>query len=356
MIEGSSQTERLPYLDGWRGLAITSVLIGHFFGMFPLGAYGVELFFVLSGRLMADILFVKQMPLPKFFRRRFSRIYPALLVLVLALGGLTIVGKATGFVDEGVSLVAAISSLVFFANYAEVLGWTDGGLLGHVWSLAVEEHCYALLALFALMLARNQRHAVVLCLALGVLAMANGVRLFVEGAGGVHEIYWRTDVRLAPVFLSAGLYLLIRRMKSPPGTLAVACALASVPIYLLAEPLPVKYILPTALLAFAVNAIDFAPRPVIRLLSSRLLTGIGIISYSLYLWQQPFFVVTNGSSLAVGGVFVAALASYWLVEKPARQWLNSRWGRPRAEAQAVDPDQPVPGAQAEAAAAPASGP
>ena len=40
MIEGSAQTERLPYLDGWRGLAITSVLIGHFFGMFPLGAYG----------------------------------------------------------------------------------------------------------------------------------------------------------------------------------------------------------------------------------------------------------------------------------------------------------------------------
>ena len=329
MIEGAAQTERLSYLDGWRGLAILSVLIGHFFGVFPMGAYGVELFFVLSGRLMADILFVKRMPLGKFFRRRFSRIYPALLFLVLALGALTLAGRAVGAVDEGVSLVAAVTSLVFFANYAEVLGWTDGGLLGHVWSLAVEEHCYALLAFLALTLARNQQKAMIICLGLASLAMANGVRLYLDGAGGVHEIYWRTDVRLAPVFLSAGLYLLIRKMKSPPGSLAAACVLVSLPIYLLVDPLPLKYIVPTILLAFAVNTIDFAPKAVLGLLSWRPLVGVGMISYSLYLWQQPFFVVTRGSSLAIAPVFVAALLSYWVVEKPVRLWLNERWGRTR---------------------------
>ena len=50
-----------------------------------LGRFGVELFFVLSGRLMAEILFVQKMPLD-FFLRRFSRVYPALFVFVLAMG------------------------------------------------------------------------------------------------------------------------------------------------------------------------------------------------------------------------------------------------------------------------------
>jgi peptidoglycan/LPS O-acetylase OafA/YrhL len=55
-----SGSGRLSYLDGWRGLAIICVLAGHFLFIksFNLGPFGVELFFVLSGRLMADILFV----------------------------------------------------------------------------------------------------------------------------------------------------------------------------------------------------------------------------------------------------------------------------------------------------------
>ncbi|TIU24619.1 MAG: acyltransferase, partial [Mesorhizobium sp.] len=75
---------RLAYLDGWRGLSIALVLIGHFFPVpgINLGVLGVEFFFVLSGRLMGEILFIERFPLKKFFKRRFSRIYPALLVFV----------------------------------------------------------------------------------------------------------------------------------------------------------------------------------------------------------------------------------------------------------------------------------
>jgi len=74
-------------LDGWRGLAILGVLFDHFVTKsgINLGRFGVELFFVLSGRLMAEILFVQKMPLD-FFLRRFSRVYPALFVFVLAMG------------------------------------------------------------------------------------------------------------------------------------------------------------------------------------------------------------------------------------------------------------------------------
>ena len=71
---------RFGYLDGWRGIAIAMVLISHFLG--DLGSYGrmgVDVFFVLSGLLMANILFVKRMPLSKFYKRRFSRVFPVFL-------------------------------------------------------------------------------------------------------------------------------------------------------------------------------------------------------------------------------------------------------------------------------------
>ncbi|MBB6484382.1 acyltransferase family protein [Rhizobium lusitanum] len=64
----------IPALDGWRGLAILIVLTGHFGGdtVLPgLASAGVDLFFVLSGRLMAEILFVRKIPLRLFFFRRF---------------------------------------------------------------------------------------------------------------------------------------------------------------------------------------------------------------------------------------------------------------------------------------------
>ena len=62
--------ERITYLDGWRGLAIIMVLLGHFFSirLFSLAPFGVEFFFVLSGRLMAEILFVENFSSAKILR------------------------------------------------------------------------------------------------------------------------------------------------------------------------------------------------------------------------------------------------------------------------------------------------
>jgi Acyltransferase family len=76
---------RIGYLDGWRGIAIVLVLLGHFAPVDAanLGTLGVDFFFVLSGRLMAEILFIKRVSLPAFYLRRFSRVYPGLLAFVV---------------------------------------------------------------------------------------------------------------------------------------------------------------------------------------------------------------------------------------------------------------------------------
>lgn len=139
---------RIGILDGWRGISILAVLIGHFFeGKIPnigLASWGVELFFVLSGRLMADILFVRQAPLLEFYRRRLSRIVPALAVF------LVIVWFFTLNTSIQFKPIAAITSIIFVFNYAYVFVGHHVLAIDHTWSLCVEEHTYILLGLLAL--------------------------------------------------------------------------------------------------------------------------------------------------------------------------------------------------------------
>lgn len=298
------------------------MLLGHFG---PIGAhwgsFGVELFFVLSGRLMAQILFEKRVALPTFFWRRFSRIYPALLVYVAALAAGTVAASIAN-IDEGIDALSGVAALTFTINYFPAIGATVEGPLDHLWSIAVEEHCYAILALIALVIQRSPKRAMIICLIVGAAAMLNGVRLYLQGAGHVHEIYWRTDVRLAPVFISAGLYLLSRRMPPSPKWLAVALAITSVPVFHFTEILPLRMILPTLMLAYAVNSIDFTYDRCKMILSARWLTALGLISYSLYLWQQPFYKVGKGEPLFILPAIILAIGSYHVIEKPCRRWLN----------------------------------
>lgn len=325
------QPARLPHIDGWRGLAIICVLIGHFVpGATPMGGYGVELFFVLSGRLMADILFVKKTRLPRFFVRRFSRIYPGLFVFVAAIAALTLAARVADS-DRGISLIEAVGALTFTMNYATALNWAPEGVLVHTWSLAVEEHCYILLAIIGLLFARNIAVVKFVCFSLGALAMANGVRLFLGDAGGIHDVYWRTGVRLAPIFLSAGFYLIIRRSNMGISYHPIFCAIISLPLYLFLEPLPLKFIVPTILLSYAVNSIDFSPAYLRSFLSHPALVLAGAISYSLYLWQQPFYIAFDGAIWALIPSVAIAFLSYRFIENPMRGWLNRKFiglGRP----------------------------
>ncbi|WP_234178809.1 acyltransferase family protein [Sphingopyxis sp. NFH-91] len=330
-----AQHKRIGYLDGWRGLAILFVLLGHFGSavapaLEKMGGFGVEFFFVLSGRLMAEILFVQRMPLPTFFFRRFSRIFPALLVFVAAMcavGVLLWMARGRTTVEPWM----AASALTFTINYAQALGQTDASVLTHVWSLSVEEHCYILLALIGVALARKPASARVVIAAIGFLALANGLRLVVQG-GGVHEVYWRTDVRLAPVFLSAALYLTIgvsadvpARVASILGWLPLPCVGLTIVLFYL-TPIEVHYTASAILLAVAVVTLDYAPMSLRKFLSMRAFTTFGMLSYSIYLWQQPFYLVQAGASFwfaMLPAAMVAGAFSYLIVERPSRHWLNS---------------------------------
>ncbi|MBN9222423.1 MAG: acyltransferase [Mesorhizobium sp.] len=318
---------RLAYLDGWRGLSIALVLIGHFFPVpgINLGVLGVEFFFVLSGRLMAEILFVERYPLKKFFKRRFSRIYPALLVFVVV----TMIALSGTFI--AFKWKAALTALTFSYNYAGVFV-NRAGALDHIWSLCIEEHAYIILAAISAVVASRSR-VIPLLLVLALLAMANGAVSYWFLHMDYEATYWRTDVHIASILLSAAICLLKADGKLPEllkgPYVAVTAAVGAVLLFMDPVSTPIHYLVAVPLLAIAVNALDFSIRIFSDVLSSWPMATLGLWSYSLYLWQQPFykFVYEQGSDpwLMLAGAFACALCSYYVIERPAREWLNRNW-------------------------------
>ena len=117
---------------------------------------------------------------------------------------------------------------------------------------------------------------------------------------------------------------------SAAGYVAPLAAIAGVAMFVDWVPTPLHYMVGTLLLAIAVNAVDFGARPFfVEALSSRPAMQIGLWSYSLYLWQETFykFVYFDMSPALpmLAATFACALASYYIVEKPSREWLNRNW-------------------------------
>lgn len=317
--------KHIPYLDGWRGLAILGVFFGHFITAqgINLGRLGVELFFVLSGRLMAEILFVRNKPLAEFYLRRLSRIYPALIVFV----GLLV--AATVLFGDGPSIHQALAALTFTMNYAgPIIG--PAPALGHIWSLCVEEHMYVLLGIVAYIHRRRKLPLIPLFVILIAAGVINGI-IQSQAGGNYYEVYWRTDVRGASLLMGVVAYLAL-----PGGTgervpwLAPALLAVGVALNFNTVPDMIKYSLGSASLAASLVLMPGASRGILSTLEHPLVIRVGVWSYSLYLWQQPFYTLglpTWLNLLFIPVVFIVALSSFYLIEQPARLWLNGLVGR-----------------------------
>tara|TARA_R110000868_G_scaffold410179_2_gene697479 strand:- start:4223 stop:5260 length:1038 start_codon:yes stop_codon:yes gene_type:complete len=308
----------LPYLDGWRGISILAVLLGHFATITPIntGRLGVELFFCLSGRLMAGILFVELYPLPAFLWRRISRVWPALWVFVIVVAG------AASLIWSPISMAHLLGALTFTENYVGIsMGHVK--VFDHLWSLAVEEWAYLILATVALACRYNNISPVPILATGAMLCGANGIIQTLAG-GDYWQVYWRTDVRLTSILLPCIAFMLLRGRKVWPW-LPIVAGIAGVLLNFNRVPDPIKYTLGTVLLSVAMATIDVAPAWVRGVLSWRWLRKIGLWSFSLYLWQQPFVEATFAPApVRLVIAVLIALVSFYLVENPARRLLNRR--------------------------------
>ncbi|MBS1183477.1 MAG: acyltransferase family protein [Proteobacteria bacterium] len=330
---GGSALPRIDYLDGWRGLAIFLVLQGHFFAIqgWHSGRMGVDVFFCLSGLLMSRLLFQRRVPLTTFYKRRISRIIPAfLLYLLIVFGIAALIGKAA-------SAQEVVPTVLFLRSYlpADFHMFASAYPIGHLWSLNVEEHSYIFLSLLTLLPFLRGREGWAL-IGFGLLTIAIHLAYFNVPAIAPPIEYWvRSEVAATNLLLSAG-YALLRDRTAPyvrPWMPLAAFALGSALYVGSVFPWMLTMTVAPFFLAFAVNHLAEAPRWVQSALSWAPLRLLGIGSFSIYLWQQPFYQYKRylfaglPGQMLIGLVLAVAIGflSFYAYENRVRSWLNRVW-------------------------------
>jgi peptidoglycan/LPS O-acetylase OafA/YrhL len=359
----------LPGLDGLRALAVIAVLIYHAEASWlPGGFLGVEVFFVLSGYLVAALLLADyersgRVDLASFWLRRARRLLPAALALIGAVVAYTLIflpAEAAALRDDSLAaLIYLMNWQLIFAqqSYFEAIGRPS--LLRHLWSLAVEEQFYLIWPLLLAGALRLLRPSWALLLTLlGALGSSLLMAALYQPNIDPSRIYYGTDTRVAGMLIGAALafvwppdLLPLRTGRSTAlqldglGLLALGALLIC--FLWFDEYLPLLYrggFAMVALTTAVLIAVLVHPNSFVGwgLLGSAPLRAIGVRSYSIYLWHWPVFALTRpGLDLALDGPgllllrlgLTGALAelSYRFIEQPFRSGaVGAAWAAMRA--------------------------
>lgn len=334
-----------PDIDGLRAVSVVVVMLFHLgLGVVSGGFVGVDVFFVISGYLITAIIARESdeggFTFAGFYERRIRRIYPALIVVLLAtFAGAWAVLMPRDFVGFARTVIAAplfASNFMFLGGdgYFDPASTTKPLL--HTWSLGVEEQFYIVFPWLILGLRRfgpaTRLKVVAAIVALSFTASVIG------GLIGWAQAYFLLPTRFWELGIGALVALggvepsrRLRDLLSAAGLAAIALACVVIdegtafPGFAAALP---------CLGAAAV--ILGGTGPAARLLSWRPVVYIGRISYPMYLWHWPLIVFTlyvtgrpidGAEATALFALTVALSAlTLWAVEQPirARRWLDSR--------------------------------
>jgi len=325
--------DRVPALDGIRGIAIIAVILCHAGAVYG-GYLGVDLFFVLSGFLITTLLLgewerTQEIRLRAFYRRRAARLMPG-LVAMLALFFLLVAVVAGSAATLGNLTVQSVEALLYVMNFVYATGHAPN-YYAHLWSLAEEEQFYLLWPpLLIVMLRKRWRYeSVALLLSAAVVVFATNRILVYELGGSWHWLLASPQTRSDPILVGCLAAILYHRghvQRFATGRAALLSLLAVVAVMSLAGFSHAAFaygLLPFAILAAEVvlTVVDHPQCAAARILSARSLRFVGRISYSLYLWHAMFVVGHRGAALAVGLILSFGLAalSYRHVETPLRR-------------------------------------
>ena len=342
----------IPSLDGLRAISIFLVLIAHAAAtsgapqwldrpMFTsLGNVGVRFFFVISGFLITTLLLrdiekYGRIRLKLFYLRRALRILPAAYCFMAVMWLLHAAGviDLTFHVPSRTHVASALPSLLhaatFTANYAHDYNW----YFNHLWTLSVEEQFY-LLWPFTIFLFGLRRATVVGCTILLAVPL---LRLVTYEFGTGPEIALSREFHAVADALATGcLGTIFFNWLTNNAIFASLARAPAIPLggALVALGYGAAFVSRPAAYVFGQTAANLGVLLILqhvvrypdlwagRLLNSRPLVGIGVLSYSLYLWQEPFlfFLGTSWATAFPQNIVFAigaASVSYYVVERPA---------------------------------------
>jgi peptidoglycan/LPS O-acetylase OafA/YrhL len=336
-MDGSSSGTYRPWLDGVRAIAIGMVVVEHV-GLagdtrLALGGTGVGIFFALSGYLITGLLLTEidrsgDIGLRRFYVRRFARLMPALVALILVCDALYL---SLGAMAEVKSSALA---LTYLTNYGTILRGHHLPGYGHTWSLAVEEHFYVLWPLMLLAMTRRLSLRQTLWATLAICIAVLLWRVFLSTLLTNPRMLYVGSIERADALLYGCCgAMLVKLGWRPPRILFYVGATLVLIVILRVFPLS---IVNSAILAIATTLVlvtlDHCTLPVKRLLSLRPVVWLGVMSYGIYLWHSPLLDIARKLELTdlqarlgvvVLAVVVAAVSHKYL-ETPIRNFVRSR--------------------------------
>jgi peptidoglycan/LPS O-acetylase OafA/YrhL len=339
---GGPSSRYLPALDGLRALAVAAVLLFHAdLGIARGGFLGVSVFFTLSGFLITRLLIDEReragrISLSGFYGRRVRRLIPAAylcIAAVLALGFVWGAAQRKNLPGDAVAAVANVANWRFaFASrsYMDLFVGLPSPL-AHFWSLAIEEQCYLVLPLVAVWALRRSR--VRLAVVLGVLTLASVVATLLTHDRNL--VYNGTHTRAAELLLGALAAVAVSyRMPSERVRLLASAAgltalTAFVGVCTLADAWLYRggFVLVAVASTAAVVGLT-GDHAVARVVGHRWLAAVGKVSYGVYLFHWPVFLVLTPErvgwspwpllALRVAATSAVTIASYRWLERPVR--------------------------------------
>jgi len=333
-------------IDGLRALAVLGVLGFHAFsGIFPGGFIGVDIFFVISGYLIADHLFKdlarNQFSLVDFYSRRIRRIFPALAIVLffslIAGWFLLLPGDYAQLGKHSLAGVTFISNIILWSEVGYFDQASHTKPLLHLWSLGIEAQFYIFFPIVLCVIWRMQRVCGGLLLAITVFCFALNAyfvtvdasatfyspltRFWEFSVGGVIALQQRSQPKV-----NDHAFWWVKNSVSCVGLGLIVWAV----IFLSGQSMFPGWwaLLPVGGAAAMIWA---GPQAFVNryLLSNRVMVWVGLISYPLYLWHWPLLVfaqldasepLSRTMRIAILVLsFLLAWLTYRFIERPARQ-------------------------------------
>ena len=287
-------------IDGLRALAVVPVILFHAgFELFSGGFVGVDVFFVISGYLITTILIEdienKRFSIINFYERRARRILPALFFVMLVCIPFAWMWMLPSQMKDFSQSLVAVS--LFASN---ILFWRESGYfdaaaeekpLLHTWSLAVEEQYYVLFPIFLILAWRFGKNRV-----FWMIVVMAAISLLLSEWGWRNKAtanFYLAPTRAWELFAGSIAAFIVQKQgvkkNNPLAIVGLAAIVFSIFYYDETTPFPSVYALVPVL--GVVLLVLYADKETIaaRLLSTKGFVGIGLISYSAYLWHQPLF-------------------------------------------------------------------